>query len=165
MAQYELAYEDQQFLPHTDIQVNILAGTAWVAVGREDYILYEGDQMMVGKGRHFAVIAGLSQDAMVYEVTTSPAMPAPNANTAKKPSSILLEAIAYDSTFEADWLWFAERITVEAERRYCLQRAYYINPHNQQTVQELSKLLKVSGKVPVQQPQRWFSRVPRKSEI
>ena len=43
-------------------------------------------------------------------------------------SPIILEAVAEGSNREHDWLWYAEQLSSAGERRYCWERALYINP-------------------------------------
>jgi hypothetical protein len=49
-------------------------------------------------------------------------------------------AIAADSHLELEWLWLFTRVTQEEERRYCLERALYIDPHSEMARHELAKL-------------------------
>lgn len=56
------------------------------------------------------------------------------------PSDMLRQALAEDSNRELDWLWYAERVSGDAERAYCLERARYINPDNRDTIRQLAQL-------------------------
>jgi hypothetical protein len=48
----------------------------------------------------------------------------------KNPSPLFQEAFREQSNREMEWLWYAEWVPNETERRYCLQRALYINPNS-----------------------------------
>ena len=56
-----------------------------------------------------------------------------------KPSEIFQQAVTENSNLEMDWLWFAQRVESEAERRYCLEKALYINPKNRDTARRLAR--------------------------
>jgi hypothetical protein len=58
----------------------------------------------------------------------------------QKPSAIFLQALHEDSNCEADWLWYAEQITSPAEYAYCLRRALYIDPRNDELRNQLARL-------------------------
>lgn len=55
-------------------------------------------------------------------------------------SALLIGAMAEGSNLELEWLWLFTRVTREEERRYCLERARYINPHSDMARHELAKL-------------------------
>jgi hypothetical protein len=44
------------------------------------------------------------------------------------PSETLRRALDEGSNLVMDWMWYAEQMESDAERRYCLERALYINP-------------------------------------
>lgn len=70
-----------------------------------------------------------------------PSVPSYAAGT---PSAFLAERLREGSNVELDWLWAAEQVTDSGERRYCLERALYINPKNHETRSALSKLIAAS---------------------
>ncbi len=53
------------------------------------------------------------------------------------PSDILKDAIAEDSNLASDWLWYAQQVENDAERRYCFERILYINPNDRGAVDAL----------------------------
>lgn len=55
-------------------------------------------------------------------------------------SPLFAEAVARNSNLEMDWLWTAEQVTRVHEKRSALERALYINPHNQRTARALRRL-------------------------
>ena len=55
-------------------------------------------------------------------------------------AALFAQALHDDSNLELDWLWLAAQVTRTVERRYCLQRALYINPHSEIARQQLLKL-------------------------
>lgn len=77
------------------------------------------------------------------------------------PSAALQEAVAEDSNHLAEWLWYADQMESAAERRYCLQRALYINPTNRVALDGLRDLNK--QQTPRNEnavaPFAWLSRV------
>jgi hypothetical protein len=66
-----------------------------------------------------------------------PSVPAYAVGT---PSAFLAECLREASNVELDWLWAAAKVNDSSERRYCLERALYINPDNHATRRALSKL-------------------------
>lgn len=44
------------------------------------------------------------------------------------PSPLLQQAMAENSNILLDWLWYADQVKNLAERRYCFERALYIDP-------------------------------------
>lgn len=58
----------------------------------------------------------------------------------KNPSPLFQEAFREQSNHEMEWLWYAEWVPNDAERRYCLQRALYINPNSRTARAELDAL-------------------------
>lgn len=57
-------------------------------------------------------------------------------------SDILRSAIEEDSNREQMWLWVADIVDNQQERRYCLQRVLYINPANWQVRREVAAIAK-----------------------
>lgn len=55
-------------------------------------------------------------------------------------SDLFRRAINEDSNYENEWLWYADEVSNDKERLYCLKRALYINPHNHKTVASLQAL-------------------------
>jgi hypothetical protein len=55
-------------------------------------------------------------------------------------SAFLAERIRENSNLEIEWRWAAVQVTNINERRYCLERALFINPNNLETRRDLSKL-------------------------
>ncbi len=49
-------------------------------------------------------------------------------NHVTDPSADFVKALQEDSNQEADWLFWAARMTTREEQLYCLERARYINP-------------------------------------
>jgi hypothetical protein len=56
------------------------------------------------------------------------------------PLNLFAQAVREGSNLELDWLWLAGQVTRDAERRYCLERALYINPHSDAAQQGLATL-------------------------
>lgn len=56
------------------------------------------------------------------------------------PSTLLQRAIAENSNILLDWLWYAGQVKNLAERRYCFERALYINPKNLTALNSLTAL-------------------------
>jgi hypothetical protein len=54
--------------------------------------------------------------------------------------AIFARALREHSNLEQDWLWLATIVTAEAERRYCFERALYIDPHSVEAREELARL-------------------------
>lgn len=54
-------------------------------------------------------------------------------------SPIFMEAVAEGSNRERDWLWYAEQTTSDGERRYCWERALYINPNSRMALDNLAR--------------------------
>ena len=50
----------------------------------------------------------------------------------ENPSELLQRLIQEDSSLELEWLWAADQVGSNQERQYCLARAIYINPENEQ---------------------------------
>jgi hypothetical protein len=67
----------------------------------------------------------------------SHAFPQLQVNT---PSAFLVELIREGSNYELEWLWAADEVSDPAEKRYCLERALYINPGNRTTRLALAAL-------------------------
>lgn len=57
-----------------------------------------------------------------------------------KPGPVLARALRDDSNREIEWLWTATEVATDDERRYCLERALYINPHSKAAQQGLRAL-------------------------
>jgi hypothetical protein len=55
------------------------------------------------------------------------ALPSP-PNFAGDADGLFAAALRDPSNLELDWIWLACQVTRETERRYCLERALYINP-------------------------------------
>jgi hypothetical protein len=55
-------------------------------------------------------------------------------------AALFAQALYDDSNLELDWHWLATQVTRTVERRYCLQKALYINPHNALTARQLLHL-------------------------
>jgi len=53
-------------------------------------------------------------------------------NTIRNPSPFLSDYIREDSNRELEWLWAVDYVTQPEEKLYCMQRALYINPRNQE---------------------------------
>ncbi len=64
----------------------------------------------------------------------------------KTPSAIFLEAVAEGSNRERDWLWYAEQMSSEGERRYCWERALYINPDSRTAQDNLARQRKSAAR-------------------
>jgi hypothetical protein len=54
--------------------------------------------------------------------------------------ALFFQAIAESVNLEMEWLWLFTRVAREEERRYCLERALYINPHSDMARHELAWL-------------------------
>jgi hypothetical protein len=55
-------------------------------------------------------------------------------------SSLMQQALQEDSNHIMDWLWYAEQVTSDTERRYCFERALYIDPNNHEAIVGLKRL-------------------------
>jgi hypothetical protein len=55
-------------------------------------------------------------------------------------SAILQAAIIENSNYALDWMWYTEQVENDDERRYCFERALYIDPHNQDVLDALAAL-------------------------
>jgi len=52
---------------------------------------------------------------------------------------LLLKAVCdADPSYELGWLWLAQFVKTQPERKYCLERALQINPRNSKSFQELN---------------------------
>jgi len=56
------------------------------------------------------------------------------------PSALFSQAVQDNSNLEMDWLWLATQVSRDTERRYCLERAFYINPANESVGRALAQL-------------------------
>jgi hypothetical protein len=54
-----------------------------------------------------------------------------------EPDTLYFQAVADNVNLELEWLWLATQVTREEERRYCLERALYINPYSGMAQHEL----------------------------
>jgi hypothetical protein len=93
------------------------------------------------QSRWSRLVAGFR--TLAGHVLTSPPTPPRRSRpslTVSNPSSLLCDMVREDSNYELDWLWAAEQVTAADEIRYCLERALYINPDNQDAQRILSKL-------------------------
>ena len=70
---------------------------------------------------------GITQPAAIVSDADQPA-----------PAALFATAVRDNSNLEMDWLWLATQVTHAAERRYCLERALYINPHSDAARQGLA---------------------------
>mgnify|MGYP001239200703 CR=1 FL=1 len=61
----------------------------------------------------------------------------------KNPCTLFVEAVAEGSNRERDWLWYADQMTQPGERRYCWERALYINPNSSTALDNLKRLAAV----------------------
>jgi hypothetical protein len=86
----------------------------------------------------------LNLELETYGVVGSPA-PAPSIGAPAAPAyvadaeGIFADALRDRSNIEMDWLWLAGQVTRESERRYCLERALYINPRSEQALRMLAQ--------------------------
>jgi hypothetical protein len=55
---------------------------------------------------------------------------------------LFVQALHENSNLEMDWLWYAANMTGAVERRYCLNRAFAINPQSSLARSALAKLPK-----------------------
>ncbi len=55
-------------------------------------------------------------------------------------SAFLQKRIGENSNLEMEWLWAADRVATAEERHYCVARALFINPTNQQTKRRFDEL-------------------------
>lgn len=53
---------------------------------------------------------------------------------------LLAQALRENWNHEQDWLWLSTMVTDEGARRYCLERALYINPQSEEAGEELARL-------------------------
>jgi hypothetical protein len=78
-----------------------------------------------------------------------------------EPDTLFSQAIADNVNLELEWLWLARQVTREEERRYCLERALYINPYSAMAQHELARLNAVNRASTVQSPAlrkgTWFA--------
>jgi hypothetical protein len=56
------------------------------------------------------------------------------------PSEMLRRALDEGSNMVMDWMWYAQQVESDGERRYCLERALYINPDYPQALAALEML-------------------------
>ena len=78
------------------------------------------------------------------------------------PSSPLQGAIVEDSNHLSDWLWYADQMDSDAERRYCLERALYIDPNDREVLNALQALNRQETRQDVSastQPLGWLARL------
>jgi len=57
-------------------------------------------------------------------------------------TKLFIQALHENSNLELDWLWYAANMTGDLERRYCLNRAFAINPQSSLARSALAKLPK-----------------------
>ncbi len=57
-----------------------------------------------------------------------------------RPSALLAQALEEGSNLELDWIWYAAQLSALDERRYCLERARYINPASEEAHWALAAL-------------------------
>lgn len=55
-------------------------------------------------------------------------------------SALIQQALQEGSNHVMDWLWYAEEVTSDAERRYCFERALYIDPNNHEAIAGIKRL-------------------------
>jgi hypothetical protein len=78
----------------------------------------------------------LNLELEAYGIIGSPA-PAPSIAAPAVPAyvaeaeGIFATALRDGSNIEMDWLWTAGQVSRQSERRYCLERALYINPQSE----------------------------------
>jgi hypothetical protein len=70
--------------------------------------------------------------------SVEPARPSAAATT--RAAQLFAEAVREDSNLAMDWLWYAEQMTSDAARRYCVERALAIDPDNELARRALVKL-------------------------
>ena len=80
-----------------------------------------------------------------------------------EPDTLFVQAIADNVNLELEWLWLATKVTREEERRYCLERALYINPYSATARHELARLNAVRraprAQFPALRKRTWFAVV------
>ncbi len=80
------------------------------------------------------------------------------------PGTPFARALQEDSNLEQDWLWFSTQVADEAELRYCLARALYIDAHSAEARRELDRLARRRlAAPPARWPRRWASRTATRS--
>lgn len=104
-------------------------------------------------GAWLAVCRGPAADRAAYDLSSltaaaaelldlldadlSPAhAPAPGEDDA----ALFAAAVAADSNRELDWLWLATRVGEHEQRRFCYEKALYINPHCEAARRGLAEL-------------------------
>jgi len=60
-----------------------------------------------------------------HKEISAPAQSTPLGDT------LFAEAVRDGWNMEMDWLWLATKVTIDAHRRYCLERALKINPDSE----------------------------------
>jgi hypothetical protein len=63
--------KDQQVfrLPKGYRQMRVLAGGAWVTCEGKDYVLYSGDELVLGRNSHNVVVSRIECDSLRFEIT------------------------------------------------------------------------------------------------
>lgn len=69
----------------------------------------------------------------------------PDSTAVARGTELFASAVRDGSNLEMDWLWMAEQVTREYERRYCLEQALRINPDSETARRELAKLPAIPG--------------------
>jgi len=96
------------------------SGIEWVAPGRSAEIIKAAGAFLV------LLDAELAAPQLTTTVPQTPPLPPASGHSPE-----FAEALRDASNLESDWFWLAARMERADERRYCLERALYINPQNE----------------------------------
>lgn len=99
---------------------NNQAGIEWVAPGRSAEIIEAAGAFLV------LLDAELAAPRATGALPQTPPLPPASGHSPE-----FAEALREASNLESDWFWLAARMERADERRYCLERALYINPQNE----------------------------------
>ena len=67
--------------------------------------------------------------------------PVESTEARARAARLFAEALHEDSNYEMDWLWYSANMANDAQRRFCLERALYINPDSETAKRTLAKLI------------------------
>jgi hypothetical protein len=62
----------------------------------------------------------------------------------KYADDLFCQAVQENWNYESEWLWLARRVALPAQRRYCYEKALYINPGSKAAKKGLKSLPKTA---------------------